>query len=88
MDIQLLLQNNLLLISLLGLFSIILSSLIMSGLFTLVIVLMLSYFRTYLVILIFTINILSKFLLIINNKNKYRLNNILVNFVYGSVLLI
>ena len=45
MDIQLLLQNNLLLISLLGLFSIILSSPnYLSGLFTLVIVLMLSYF--------------------------------------------
>ena len=45
MDIQLLLQNNLLLISLLGLFSIILSTPnYVSGLFTLVTVLLLSYF--------------------------------------------
>lgn len=94
MDIQLLLQNNLLLISLLGLFSIILSAPnYVSGLFTLVTVLLLSYFLH-----LFShfntpiINILSNTHTKYHHskeKNKYidLITEFLVNFfVYGSVL--
>ena len=94
MDIKLLLQNNLLLICLLGLFSIILSAPnYVSGLFTLVTVLLLSYF----------LHLLSHFNIPIINfiskthtkyhhsqeKNMYIdiLTELLVNFfIYGSVL--
>ncbi len=95
MNIKLLMQNNLLLISLLSLFSIILSSPnYISGLFTLATVLLLSYFlhlfSHYNISFINFLSLTHTKYHHSENKNKYidLISEFIVNFfIYGSVFL-